>query len=697
MQKIASLFDYPFYTPNVFEETKKTRTYSQIIFDTFINAPLAAFDKFKAKFEIHNESCEKLLRDLGSSSGDANKILFVQALTSANFHILRPGLKKIFSSLDMATQDEYLQTIVKESVHLKKNELISKCLHLLTEADLKKLVEFKWCNNEKPQYSQLIKNYMDCYEINAKYRPYDPTIAFLKSEIKALIPQVINFLLSIFDTLIVTIQFFEIGESPKSSWEASNQLDVYQKILSIPLSILWVLNAYFPNPIICGTAFLLTIVALGLAIYSYKWLKPVPIKLSKTINLTDLATQGKIPQVIGRGVEITKVMNCLIQNLNSNVKEHVLLVGDSGVGKTTIIEGLALKIASGNVPDELKGVKVFITNAAKINQKNYMAEKSPLEEIIKKMRDHKGKILLVVDEIHEFMQGDASLRNEFLSLLDSSCQSIPLFIGITSSYQYNKHSEVFKEPALARRLKSVIEIKETDKNQTITILKSMLQLYYPEISDMSEEICEKIYALSDGNHKSLEPLNSKGLLSILAENIRSGLKGNHLKEALDALNAELQRLELPKVGPISPEKIFTPLNDLKGLKEKILKKENEIKEHNKIVDSYKSLKNQRRKREVFLNQLAKKINASDINLKPTDKLTHHFLFESLYLIPAMEKELNDFAFLHNLKVEITEELIDKTFPENSNYASMTGSNGMKKERTFVGNYSRKHAPVYAKT
>jgi Cdc6-like AAA superfamily ATPase len=683
MQRIIANYISPsYYSHSYFEEKKENKSFHTLIFDTFTNIPFTAYENLKDKFVNHSRTINTKLNEINNASLKNQKNLFIQALTSSDFHILRPELKNFFKKLNTDIQHEYLKAAVLESVRLRKNDLVTRCLHLLTESEMKTLIESKWIKNENPEFSQLIKNYLDCYEINAKYQPYDPTLAFLKSEIKALIPQVINFLLSIFDTLIMSTELFEVGDAPKSAWDASYQLDVYQKIISVPVSILWVLNAYFPNPVICGTAFIFTIAALGLAIYSYKWLKPMPNKLSKTTNLTENAEQGKISPVIARGLEITKVMNRLVQNLNSSDKEHILLIGDSGVGKTTIIEGLALKIASGNVPDELKGAKIFIINAAKLSMKDQITGKSPLDQIVKQMGDHKEKIILVIDEIQWIMQGDPSLRNEFLSLLDSSSQSIPLFIGITSTDQYEKNLATFKEPAIERRLKSLIEIKETDKDQTITIMKSMLQLYYPEVSDMSNELCEKIYKLNGGNKKSLEPLNSKGILSVLAEKIRSGLKGNNLTEELDALHAELEKAELPNVGPINPAKIFEPLNKINEIKKKIKLKEIEIQEYKKIVESYKSLKKQRRDREVFLKQLADKLTGANMTDELNQKILHQFLFESLYLIPAMEEELNAFASENNLQVEITKEMIEKTFPENPGYKSMTQD----KEKKYTGFY-----------
>jgi|GEM_PF-2481261 len=666
---ISSYFTPNYYSTNYFKENILPKSYHSYIYDAVTYVPSTFYNKFKETIAKFNGTIQKRMDEIKNATGDDQINLLIKALTCPEFHILRPEIIKFFQSLDMESQDKYLKAAVMEGVKLRKNDLVTRSIHLLSKKQMTDLVEKKWGAGKGLDFKEMIQTYIDHFEINAKYQPYDPTLAFIKAELKALIPQIFHFLMSIFDTLIMSTELFSVGDAPKSAWDASYQLDVYYKIVSVPMAIFWILNAYFPNPILSTVAFILTIIGVGLFIYSYKWLKPLPNKLAKSTNLTENAQNGNIPPVIARGAEITKVMNRLIQNLNSSDKEHILLVGESGVGKTTIVEGLALKIASGNVPPELKGAKVFITNAAKLSQKDHLG-KYPLDQIRNAIGDHKNKIILVVDEIHNLMKDD-DLRTELLSLLDTSSQSIPLFIGITSTDQYQNNLTSFKEPAVARRLKGIIEIKETDEDQTITILKSMLQLYYPEVSDMSNELCKKIYDINKNGNKELEPSSSKGLLTVLAEKIRTGLQGNNLNEELDELLAELEKTMLKHVGPIAPHKILNPLVELNKIKENIKAKEKEIKDYKATVESYKTLKKQRRDREVVLKKLADIINNEDTKKEQAETLLHQFLFEEFFLLPSIEEELAAFAIKNKLQVTITEKMIEETFPLNPSYDAMS--------------------------
>ncbi|SDX55873.1 ATP-dependent Clp protease ATP-binding subunit ClpC [Ruminococcaceae bacterium YAD3003] len=191
-------------------------------------------------------------------------------------------------------------------------------------------------------------------------------------------------------------------------------------------------------------------------------------------NLTELAKQGKIDPVIGREEEISRVMQILIRR----TKNNPCLVGDPGVGKTAIAEGLALKIAENNVPDVIKGKVVYsIEMGSMVAGSKYRGE---FEERIKNMLDEAvadPNIILFIDEIHtlvgagESTGGSMDAANIMKPLLTKNELQI---IGATTLDEYSKFVE--KDHALERRFQKVL-VEEPSIEDAIAIMKGLRSKY----------------------------------------------------------------------------------------------------------------------------------------------------------------------------------------------------------------------------
>ena len=191
-------------------------------------------------------------------------------------------------------------------------------------------------------------------------------------------------------------------------------------------------------------------------------------------NLTELAKQGKIDPVIGREEEISRVMQILIRR----TKNNPCLVGDPGVGKTAIAEGLALKIAENNVPDVIKGKIVYsMEMGSMVAGSKYRGE---FEERIKNMLDEAvadPNVILFIDEIHTLVgAGDTSggsmdAANIMKPLLT---KNEPQIIGATTLDEYSKFVE--KDHALERRFQKVL-IEEPSIEDAIAIMKGLRSKY----------------------------------------------------------------------------------------------------------------------------------------------------------------------------------------------------------------------------
>ena len=191
-------------------------------------------------------------------------------------------------------------------------------------------------------------------------------------------------------------------------------------------------------------------------------------------NLTELAKQGKIDPVIGREEEISRVMQILIRR----TKNNPCLVGDPGVGKTAIAEGLALKIAENNVPDVIKGKVVYsMEMGSMVAGSKYRGE---FEERIKSMLDEAvadPNVILFIDEIHtlvgagESQGGSMDAANIMKPLLTKNELQI---IGATTLDEYSKFVE--KDHALERRFQKVM-VEEPSIEDAIAIMKGLRSKY----------------------------------------------------------------------------------------------------------------------------------------------------------------------------------------------------------------------------
>ena len=191
-------------------------------------------------------------------------------------------------------------------------------------------------------------------------------------------------------------------------------------------------------------------------------------------DLTQAAHQGKLDPVIGRDVEIRRA----IQVLSRRTKNNPVLIGDPGVGKTAIAEGIALRIAAGDVPESLKDRKLMqLDLAALVAGAKYRGEfEERLKAVLKEITDSAGEVVTFVDEIHTIVgaggaEGAMDAGNMIKPML---ARGELRMIGATTLDEYRKHVE--KDPALERRFQQVY-VGEPTVEDTIGILRGLKERY----------------------------------------------------------------------------------------------------------------------------------------------------------------------------------------------------------------------------
>ncbi|MBI5273841.1 MAG: AAA family ATPase [Chlamydiales bacterium] len=191
-------------------------------------------------------------------------------------------------------------------------------------------------------------------------------------------------------------------------------------------------------------------------------------------NLTDLARQGKLDPVIGRDEEIRRT----IQVLSRRTKNNPLLIGDPGVGKTAIAEGLAQRIIQNEVPDSLKDrMLLSLDMGSLIAGAKYRGEfEERLKSILKEIEKKEGQIILFIDEVHTLVGAGATEgAMDAANLLKPALARGTLHcIGATTLAEYQKHIE--KDAALERRFQSVL-VKEPSLEDALSILRGLKERY----------------------------------------------------------------------------------------------------------------------------------------------------------------------------------------------------------------------------
>ena len=303
--------------------------------------------------------------------------------------------------------------------------------------------------------------------------------------------------------------------------------------------------------------------------------------LSKyAIDLNEAAAKGKLDPVIGRDEEIRRVL----QILSRRTKNNPILVGEPGVGKTAISEGIAQKIVNGQVPENLKNRKVFsLDMGALIAGAKYQGEfEERLKGVVKEVVDSDGQIILFIDEIHTLVgAGRSSGAMDASNILKPALARGELrTIGSTTLDEYQKYFE--QDKALERRFQKVM-VDEPTPAESIAILRGLKEKYENHHRVSIED--DALIAAVNLSHRYITnrflPDKAIDLVDEAASKLR--LEMNSVPEPIDELNSKIRQLEIEKEAikregtSLKSEKIDEDLRQSKTERDALMKRWNEEK------------------------------------------------------------------------------------------------------------------------
>jgi len=276
------------------------------------------------------------------------------------------------------------------------------------------------------------------------------------------------------------------------------------------------------------------------------------------INLNDRVISGKLDPVIGREDEIRRVIHIL----SRRTKNNPMLVGEPGVGKTAIAEGIAYRIVNQDVPENLKTKTVWTLDmSALVAGAKYKGEfEERLKAVIKEVTESDGQIILFIDEIHTLI-GAGALEGSLdaANILKPALSRGELrAIGATTLSEYQKYLE--KDKALERRFQKVM-IDEPDINDSISILRGLKERYenYHKVRIMDEAIIAAVELSQRYITDRFLPDKAIDLIDEASAKLR--LEVDSLPEPLDEAERKIRQLEIEREA-IKKEKDIPKLNDL---------------------------------------------------------------------------------------------------------------------------------------